>query len=107
MKYSEGDCRACPPPTEETRRGRWAYLGRSFTKADNPKLTCTIRILPSGTVYYDSERGARRLDSLKTRGGIVISLPDETQALITWSGNVFVGDEIKNMKKEEPGKVET
>jgi len=34
-------------------------------------------------------------------------LPDETQALITWSGNVFVGDEIKNMKKEEPGKVET
>ncbi len=90
----------------EKTPGRYYYPGREFSQADNLSLPCRLRLLPSGTVYGFIDNGMRRLDSIKGKLGVSVSVPDGhdgfREVLLCNDCTVLVGDEIATGRKKEP-----
>lgn len=101
MNYEPGDCRVDDSKLDPHHHGRMAYLGKTFTKADNPKLPYPVKILPSGAAYGETGQGSRRLGTMAHIFGISVSLLDDTEVLFHRNGKVYVGEEIRTLKKEE------
>ncbi len=58
------------------------------------KLNFSIRVFRSGSVYAEASGTMRKLSAIRSKFGLDISGPEGEKILVTFGGEVFVGDEI-------------